>query len=61
MIDAVSHQDPLELLVLFAESAVDLDGAVVIHLGADKLFLDGTNVDFFALAVGAGGGISMFV
>jgi len=52
--DAVSHKDLLELLVFFAEGAVDLDGVVVGHLGADELFFDGADVDFFTLAVGAG-------
>jgi len=57
--DAVSHKDLLELLVFFAEGAVDLDGVVVGHLGADELFFDGTDVDFFALAVGAGFAVSI--
>lgn len=59
--DAVSHEDLLELLVFFAEGVVDLDGVVVGHLGADELFFDGADVDFFALAVGAGFAISILM
>jgi len=58
--DAVSHEDLLEVLIFAAESVDGLDGVVVGHLGADQLFFDGANVDFFALAMGAGFTISMF-
>lgn len=57
--DAVSHQDLLELLVFIAEGVVGLNGVVVGHLGADELFFDGADVDFFTLTVGAGSTISI--
>lgn len=57
--DAVSHQDLLELLVFFPEDVVGLNGVAVGHLGAGKLFFDGADVDFFALAVGARSAISI--
>lgn len=46
-------------MVFFAEGVVVLDGVVVGHLGADELFFDGADVNFFALAVSARFAISM--